>query len=273
MSDNTLQFEWIVTIKEGHEDLFRDDDNVFVAGDLLWYPVEGHPEIRSAPDTLAAFGRPKGYRGSYMQWREGNVAPQVVWEVLSPGNYPAQLREKFNFYQLHGVEEYYQYDPDRGRLRGWVRQGDALVEIPNIQGWKSPRTGVSMEIIDGELVLTRPDGEKFLSYPQLAQRRREAEARAAREHQRAEQERQQREQAQSQAEQERREREAAQAEVEMARQQAAQERQQREAARAEAERERQQRQAAEQRGEQERQRAERLAARLRELGIDPEAGA
>src|SRR5579871_6683362 len=41
MADNTLQFEWIVTIKGGLDALFQADPNVFVAGDLLWYPVRG----------------------------------------------------------------------------------------------------------------------------------------------------------------------------------------------------------------------------------------
>ncbi|MBV8313575.1 MAG: hypothetical protein JOZ53_01315 [Planctomycetaceae bacterium] len=36
MADNTLQFEWITTIKGGLEAVFRDDPNVFVAGELLW---------------------------------------------------------------------------------------------------------------------------------------------------------------------------------------------------------------------------------------------
>ena len=39
---------------------FNDDPNVFVAGDLLWYPVEGNPKVRSAPDAMVAFGRPNG---------------------------------------------------------------------------------------------------------------------------------------------------------------------------------------------------------------------
>ena len=86
MSDNTLQFKWIVLIKEGLETLFRHDPNVFVAGDLLWYPEEGNPKIRQAPDAMVVFGRPKGYRGSYKQWEEGGIAPQVVFEILSPGN-------------------------------------------------------------------------------------------------------------------------------------------------------------------------------------------
>ena len=41
VSDNTKQFRWIVTIKENLEIIFKDDPNVFVAGDLLWYSVEG----------------------------------------------------------------------------------------------------------------------------------------------------------------------------------------------------------------------------------------
>ena len=35
MSDNTLQFKWIVTIKEGLEAQFRNDADVFVAGDSV----------------------------------------------------------------------------------------------------------------------------------------------------------------------------------------------------------------------------------------------
>ncbi len=65
MADNTLQFQWIVTIKENLESLFRDRTDVFVAGDNLIYPVKGDNTIRLAPDVYVAFGRPKGHRGSY----------------------------------------------------------------------------------------------------------------------------------------------------------------------------------------------------------------
>src|SRR5437588_1145604 len=85
MADNTLQFEWINTIKGNVDLLFLDNPEVFVAGDLLWYPVEGNNTLRIAPDVMAAFGRPKGYRGSYRQWEARGVAPQVFFEVLSPG--------------------------------------------------------------------------------------------------------------------------------------------------------------------------------------------
>ena len=36
MSDNTLQFQWIMTIVGELRAMFRDVPNVFIAGDLLW---------------------------------------------------------------------------------------------------------------------------------------------------------------------------------------------------------------------------------------------
>lgn len=174
-ADNTLQFEWIVTIKGGLEALFRDDPNVFVAGDLLWYPVEGDPTIRSAPAAMVVFGRPKGYRGSYQQWREGGLAPQVVFEVLSPGNRFGEMFRKLKFYERYGVEEYVLYDPDRGDLTGWLRLDGELQEVPEMNGWVSPRLGVGFELIGTDLRLTGPDGRPFASYLDLIRQREELE--------------------------------------------------------------------------------------------------
>ncbi len=101
MADNTVQFQWITTIKGGLDAVFMNDPNVFVAGDLLWYPVEGDNTIRRAPDVMVVFGRPKGHRGSYLQWREDNIAPQVVFEILSPGNRLGESERKFAFYAFN----------------------------------------------------------------------------------------------------------------------------------------------------------------------------
>jgi Uma2 family endonuclease len=182
MADNTLQFEYIVTIQGGLDAIFKDDPTVFVAGDLLWYPVEGRPEVRMAPDVMVALGRPKGHRGSYQQWLEDDVPPQVVFEVLSPGNRFAELLRKFQFYQRYGVEEYYVYDPDRGQLSGWQRAGRSLEEISEMVGWVSPRLGIRFDMVNGELRLFDPAGVRFATYVGLA-RMRDAE------HQRADQER------------------------------------------------------------------------------------
>ncbi len=41
MVESTEQYEWLVKIKENLECLFAEDPEVFVAGDLFWYPVRG----------------------------------------------------------------------------------------------------------------------------------------------------------------------------------------------------------------------------------------
>ncbi len=187
MADNTLQLEYIVYLYDNLCALFADREDVFVAADLFWYPVEGRPDIRTAPDVMVVLGRPKGHRPSYKQWEEDGVPPQVVFEVLSPGNRPLELVEKSRFYEQYGVQEYYIYDPDRGMLDGWVRQGGEPRLIENMQGWVSPLLGVRFSLEGKSLVLYRPDGERFTPYVELRRRMEQAEREAELERQRAEQ--------------------------------------------------------------------------------------
>jgi Uma2 family endonuclease len=178
MADNSKQFRLITTIAGNLEILFEHEPDVFIAGDMFWYPVEGNNQLRTAPDVMVVFGRPKGDRGAYLQWREGNIAPQVVFEILSPGNTKGEMDNKFGFYESYGVEEYYLYDPDSGRLQGWRRQGRKLEEVEEMRGWVSPRMGARFELEGLGLVLYYPDGSRFLTFLELNQRRQEAEARA-----------------------------------------------------------------------------------------------
>jgi Uma2 family endonuclease len=174
MAENTLQWTWMVMIKCGLDALFKDDLNIFVASDHLWYPVKGDPTIRQAPDVYVVFGRPKVHRGSYLQWEECGIAPQVVFEILSPGNRSGEMQRKFEFYERHGVEEYYVYDPQDGTLEGWLRSFDHLQPISEMNGWVSPRLRIRFELVDGELRLVRPDGQRFLSYLEVIEQEEEA---------------------------------------------------------------------------------------------------
>jgi hypothetical protein len=209
VADNTLQFELIMRIQGGIDALFVDVADVFVAGDLFWYPVEGSL-LRQAPDVMVAFGRPKGYRGSYRQWEEGNIAPQVVFEILSKSNRRKEMERKFEFYETYGVEEYYVYNPKKNKLKIWVqasRDGGSadhcgFVPVEQTEGWVSPRLGVRFETCGGMLELYRPDGTRFASFVEMsqqvqqeAQRAKQEAQRAAQEAQRAEQEAQARHQA------------------------------------------------------------------------------
>ena len=180
MSDNTLQFEWITKLVGGLQAIFRDHPDVFVAGDLLWYPVEGDNKTRIAPDAMVAVGRPKGSRGSYMQWHEDGIAPQVVFEVRSPGNRFGEMARKFVFYDRFGVEEYYLVNPDAVTIDGWRRVGDALQEITELNGWISPRLGITFDLNDDNLRILGPDGHPLETYVELAVRLEEEARRADR---------------------------------------------------------------------------------------------
>lgn len=168
MADNTLQWEWIVTIKNELDKRFWDDPDVFVASDLLWYPYEEDNRTSIAPDVLVAFGRPKGHRLCYKQWEEDGIAPQVVFEILSTNNTAAEMSRKLLAYERYGPEEYYLYDPDRMTLDGWRREDARLVQIEPIDGWVSPRLGIRFETSPLGLRLYHPDGKPFRTFIEVS---------------------------------------------------------------------------------------------------------
>ena len=179
MAQNTQQAEVMMTLKENLDAIFADRDDVFVAIDHFWYPVKGHPEIRQAPDVMVVLGRPKRHRGSYKQWEEGNIPPQVVFEVVSPGNTREEWDAKLAFYEQYGVLEYYIYDPDTSEWRGYVREGGKLVEVGVMEGWVSPLLGIRFgRGLGVDPGVYAPSGERFVGYVAL---RRALEAAVARE--------------------------------------------------------------------------------------------
>ncbi len=179
MGENTVQVRWINDLYNGFDAHFAAAPDVFVAADLFWYPVRGDARTVTAPDVLIAFGRPKGDRGSYKQWEEGGVAPQVVVEVLSPGNDFPEMQKKLLFYQRYGVEEYYAYEPELHTLEVWVRAGAVLRPVA-ANGFVSPRLGVRFEVSGGEpMRLVRPDGSRFLTYREILARVAEEQERTA----------------------------------------------------------------------------------------------
>ena len=167
MGENTLQFQWIMTLFHGFENLYFHDQNIFVASDLFWYPVEGDPTTVLAPDLMIVLGQAKGHRGSYKQWEEGNLAPQVVFEIQSPSNRPKGTTSKRKFYSQYGVEEFYQYDPDTLEFQVWVRTDRRLKAVDETQKFSSPLLGVRFEMADEGLRVFRPDGRAFLTYKEM----------------------------------------------------------------------------------------------------------
>lgn len=165
MADNTIQYGWIVRLVTNLKWLLKDQ-LAFVAGDLLWYPVkvEVPPAPAQAPDVMVVLGRPKGDRGSYKQWQEDNIAPQVIFEILSPSNSAREMLAKQSFYKEHGVLEMFFYDPDSHDFWGLVRsradQDFSPITAINFP-WFSPTLGIRFEQSEDGLMVFYPDGEPF----------------------------------------------------------------------------------------------------------------
>lgn len=237
MAENTLQYQWIVAVRENLAAQYADRDDVLVAADNLIYPTEGNPRLCTAPDVYVAFGRPPGHRGSYRVWAEGGTFPQVIFEVLSPSNSQQEMALKLNFYRRFGAEEYYVIDPDAEGVEIRVRQGRRLVEVHDATAFSSPRLGIRFRWDEAEtLVLVRADGTPFRSYLELDHLHAEAVEQAMTAVSRAADE-------QRRAEREKRR----------------------------ADREKRRADEQQQRADEQKVRAEKLAAKLRELGLDPDA--
>jgi Uma2 family endonuclease len=203
MADNTVQYRWIVRLVANLRYLFKEQ-TVFVAGDLLWYPqqVTVPPAPRQAPDAMVVFGRPPGERGSYKQWEEDNIAPQVVFEILSPSNSAREMLKKQSFYREHGVLEMFFYDPDSHDFWGLVRanQQEDFFPVTALNfPWTSPILGIRFEMFEEGLEVFYPDGERFKDPETLFEERNQAQQ----ERNQAQQERNQAQQERNQAQQER----------------------------------------------------------------------
>jgi Uma2 family endonuclease len=185
MSDNSKQFRWIGVLYGNIAALVRDQPEVLVAGNMLWYAKEGFPEESTAPDVMVVIGRPKGDRGSYKQWEENNVPATVVFEILSPSNTAAEMADKFAFYDEHCVEEYYIYDPENNRFHVFRRQGEVLVRVRKVDGYVSPRLGIRFDLSGPEMVVYYPNGRRFLTLEELETERAQTEQRAELAEQRA----------------------------------------------------------------------------------------
>jgi len=178
MADNTLQHEWIGLLKSNLTILFGENPNVFVAGDLLWYPVYGDSETRQAPDVLVVFERPKGYRGSYKQWEENDTPITVVFEILSPSNSRKEMANKRLFYEEYGVEEYYVINPYRNNVDVYLRRGEVFLRQRLLKNFVSPRLGIRFVRREKKLILLLPDGSPFLTEEERERLRIKAEIRA-----------------------------------------------------------------------------------------------
>jgi Uma2 family endonuclease len=95
---------------EALEDRYRNDPQIYVAGNLFLYYAEGDPRAVICPDVFMVRGVAKRPRRTYKLWEEGRV-PSMVIEVTSRDTRREDFSQKKICYERLGVEEYFLHDP------------------------------------------------------------------------------------------------------------------------------------------------------------------
>ncbi|MEM8639241.1 MAG: Uma2 family endonuclease [Cyanobacteria bacterium P01_G01_bin.54] len=227
-------------------------EDFYASGNMFVYYSLAQIKNRDfrGPDFFVALNVDgKKERQGWVVWEEGGKHPDVIVELMSESTANVDLTTKKNIYeQTFKASHYFVFDPFNPRsLQGWELQNRQYVALqPNDKGWLwCSSLELWLGTWYGKILQEQADWLRFY-FPneQLVLLPREQEFERA-------------ERAEVQVEQERQ-----QAKVAAQREQ--QERLRAEQAEAQAQQERQ-------RAEQERQQKEALRAKLRELGVDPDA--
>ncbi len=110
MAEHESQFWPILYVGSALDWHFREQDDVYVVGNLLLYYQEDDAGKSVSPDLMVVFGASKQIRSSYRLWEEPKV-PDFVLEIASGSTYRIDQGEKRDLYARLGVSEYWQCDP------------------------------------------------------------------------------------------------------------------------------------------------------------------
>ena len=110
MAETDTHINLLTYLREALLDYYRDDPNVYVAGNLFVYYEQGDPGGVVAPDIFVVKGVQKYDRRIYQVWKEGK-GPDVVLELTSRGTRQKDLGPKKGTYEMLGVQEYFIFDP------------------------------------------------------------------------------------------------------------------------------------------------------------------
>lgn len=162
-------------------DFFRDNPNVYVAGNLLLYYEEGNPQAVVAPDVFVVVGVPKRLRRVYKLWEESHP-PTFVIELTSRSTRLEDLGNKRALYAMLGVPEYFLFDPLSEYLtpplQGFqLANGDYQRLDPDASGaFSSQALGLRLQVEHGRLrLIDATTGERLLRPSEVAEARRIAE--------------------------------------------------------------------------------------------------
>jgi Uma2 family endonuclease len=185
MAETDVHIDALIYLRETLKDHFRDEPQMYVAGNMLLYYEEGNPAACVAPDVFVVQGVLKQERRTYKLWEE-RQPPAVVFEITSRGTRLEDLGTKRAVYAMLGVQEYFLYDPLgeylRPPLQGYrLQEGEYQRMLPGSESSITSQVlGLELRVEGGRLRVVHPaTGERLLTPAEAQAARRAAEARAA----------------------------------------------------------------------------------------------
>ena len=125
VAESDFQLEPLLYSIDALKTHFQERQDVYVAGDMFFYYVEGDPKQVVAPDVFVVFGVDKHKRFSYKLWQEGK-APAFILEITSKSTQAEDQGAKRGTYAYLGVKEYWLFDATGDYLNPSL-QGNRLV--------------------------------------------------------------------------------------------------------------------------------------------------
>jgi Uma2 family endonuclease len=256
--ESSLHYAQLMLLVSCLEWWWRDRDNFFLGANLTIYFSRQQLKNRDyrGPDLFVVKDTTNEPRPSWVVWEEDGRYPNIIIELLSDSTANQDRTIKKQLYQdRFRTPEYFWFSPDTLEFQGFrlVAGVYELIAV-NDRGWRwSEELDLFLGVEAGKLRYFTSTGELVPNFREAVDAERE-EAEAERQKVKAERQKTEAERQKAEAE----------------RQKAEAERQKAEAERQKAEAERQKAEAERQKAEAAQLQVEQLAAKLRELGVDPD---
>lgn len=179
MAETDEHRDLMIQFIEGLKDFYRNDSNVYVAGNLFVYFKKGHPSASVTPDCFVVKGVPKKRRRTFKVWQEGK-GPDWVIEFTSYKTKDEDLFTKRYIYENElCVKEYFLFDPLGDYLdppfQGYRLEQKGYERLPFGQRLYSQVLGLAIGVEEGELRLYDPLTVAKILTPMEAQEERRKE--------------------------------------------------------------------------------------------------
>lgn len=112
LAETEFQYEPLTYAVAALKTHFSNRDDVYAQGDMFVYYRMNDPSSVVAPDVFVVIGALGNHkRNSWFTWREDNIAPAFVMEVVSESTWRWDASGKRDIYAQIGVTEYWRFDP------------------------------------------------------------------------------------------------------------------------------------------------------------------